>query len=105
MSWFPSVSSWFSRGRRGEVDAAIADRIEAAPAERLAEIADGLQKLARAQARQGVRIEALEAKIEGGFSDLRSVLQQAAAPRVPASITWDELLDAADALDEAERVR
>ena len=69
----------------------------------LAEVAEGLRKLVRLQARQSVRLEEIETKIEGGFADLRTASQQAIQGIAAAPIRWDELLDAADALDEAER--
>jgi hypothetical protein len=100
VSWFSSV---FLRPRPVVGGAASTESSEVAAPDRLAEIVDGLQKLTRVQARQGVRLEALENKLEGGFSDLRAVVQRSTPPPAPASIDWDELLDAADALDEAER--
>jgi len=68
----------------------------------IAEVLESVQKVARAQARQGVRLEGIEGKLEAGFSDLRTSLQRG-GPRAGASapLVWDELLDAADALDAA----
>lgn len=57
-----------------------------------------MQRLGRAQARQGLRLEELENKLEAGFAELRAALAQAAPASQPR---WDDLLDAADALDEA----
>src|SRR5262245_33673979 len=71
-----------------------------APApERDAEILETIQKSSRAQARLAARIDAIESKLEGGFTDLRAAVAGAAPART--SIRWDDLLDAMDLLDEA----
>ncbi len=63
------------------------------------ELQEAVQKVGRAQAKTMARIEALESKVEGGFSDLRS-----SAPSGPAAApSFDEVLDAMDILDEASR--
>jgi molecular chaperone GrpE (heat shock protein) len=95
------VSWLFSLFRRPE---GVADEAthEHPGADVLAEISDGLRKLARVQARQGVRLEEIEGKIEGGFADLRTSSRQM-VQQLGVSIQWDDLLDAADALDEAAR--
>lgn len=70
------------------------------------EILEAIQKASRTQARFGARLEALESKLEGGFTDLRAALAgQAAAARASArgSVQWDDLLDALDLLEEAIR--
>jgi molecular chaperone GrpE (heat shock protein) len=67
-----------------------------------AEILEAIQKASRTQARLGARLEALESKIEGGFTDLRTAIAgQAAATR--SNVRWDDLLDALDLLEEAIR--
>lgn len=97
MSWF---SSFF---RRREPPARPGESGPPVPGEELlAEIGEGLRKLVRLQARQGVRLEQIENKLEGGFADLRAASQQA-VHRIGAPLQWDELLDATDALDEAQR--
>jgi len=71
-------------------------------ADRPAEILEAIQKAARTQARLGARLEALESKVEGGFTDLRTVIAgRPAAAR--ESVPWDDLLDALDLLEEAIR--
>ena len=63
------------------------------------ELQETVQRVGRAQTRVIARIEALESKLEGGFSDLRSNPN----PR-PADIpSFDEVLDALDILAEACR--
>jgi molecular chaperone GrpE (heat shock protein) len=70
--------------------------------DRSTEILEAIQKASRIQARLGARLEALEGKIEGGFTDLRTaVAGQAAATR--SNVRWDDLLDALDLLEEAIR--
>lgn len=63
------------------------------------ELLEAVQKVGRAQARAVARIEALESKLEGGFSDLRST----ASSRPAGAPCFDEVLDAMDTLDEACR--
>lgn len=65
------------------------------------ELADAVQKLARAQARLGLKVDDLNAKVDGGFSVLQtSLIAQAAQPKAPE---WDELFDAMDLLDTVAR--
>ncbi len=64
------------------------------------DLQDGVQKVGRAQARTMARIEALESKVEGGFSDLRSSVPSGPATTQPS---LDEVLDAMDILEEACR--
>lgn len=69
-------------------------------------LAELLQKTSRAQARLGVRLDDLERKLEGGFTELRSSLAAAAVtPRASEALParWDDLLDALDLLEEAAR--
>ena len=66
------------------------------------ELLEGMHRLARAQAKQGLRLEELESKLEGGFADLRAQLEEQQRPG--GDVDWSELLDAMDALDEAARV-
>jgi molecular chaperone GrpE (heat shock protein) len=65
-------------------------------------VLEGLQKLGRLQAKQALRLEELESKIEGGFADLRAQLEEAQRPA--GDVDWADLLDAMDALDEAARL-
>ncbi len=67
-------------------------------------VTEGLQKLGRAQARQGARLEDLERKLEAGLADLRGMLTKLSGRRDAPDTRWDEILDAADALDEAARL-
>ena len=92
MSW---VARLFGREGAPEEPAAPADRTRQ-------ELLDGLQKVARAQAKQTLRLEELESKLEGGFADLRAQLEEAQRPA--GDVDWAELLDAMDALDEAARL-
>lgn len=71
---------------------------------RMDELLESVQKLARAQAKQLVRVEGLENKLEGGFTEIRAGLA-AMASRVSSggSLNWNELLDAMDVLEEACR--
>jgi hypothetical protein len=62
-----------------------------------------MHRATRAQARLGARLEAMEAKLEGGFADLRSTLAAARPPAGEASLPFAELFDAADILEEAAR--
>ena len=63
------------------------------------ELHEAVQKVGRSLARTLARLEALESKVEGGFSDLRS--SAPASPGVAPS--FDEVLDAMDLLEEACR--
>ena len=68
------------------------------PPEWATELLEATQKLARAQAKQGARVESLESRLDAGFTDLRS---RAAAAAPPSPLNFDDLLDALDALDAA----
>jgi len=81
-----------------------------APPEVPAEVRETLEvskKLARAQSRQGLQLEELERKLEGGFSGLRTqldaltVMSRALTVSPDTVKAWDPLLDALDALDAA----
>jgi molecular chaperone GrpE (heat shock protein) len=66
------------------------------------ELTEAVQKVGRSQAKVVARVEALESKLEGGFSDLRAAVT--AARPVPASeANVDAVLDALDVLDAARR--
>jgi molecular chaperone GrpE (heat shock protein) len=65
------------------------------------ELLEATHRLARAQARQGARLEEMEGKLEAGFQDLRAVVGTLAAPAATDQLRWDDLLDAMDALEEA----
>ena len=67
------------------------------------DIADLLQKIARTQARQGLRLEEIESKLEGGFADLRGAIDKVTLPS-DSSLSFDECFDAMDALEEAARL-
>jgi molecular chaperone GrpE (heat shock protein) len=64
------------------------------------ELGELVQKHARAQAKLGARLEALEGKLEAGFSELRAQTKAPAAPR-SAQPRPDDLFDAMDTLDAA----
>jgi molecular chaperone GrpE (heat shock protein) len=69
-----------------------------------AEILEAIQKSARVQAKLSTRLEALESKIEGGFTELRAATGAGASmASARASIRWDDLLDAMDLLEAAVR--
>lgn len=74
---------------------------EAGPPEWAREFLDALQKVARSQARTAARVESLEAKLEGGFAELRGAVATAGARA--ESPRLDLVLDALDVLDEARR--
>lgn len=67
------------------------------------QLLDVSQKIARTQARQGLRLEEIESKLEAGFADLRGLVS-AAAPSGEPSLSFDECFDAMDALEEAARI-
>jgi hypothetical protein len=91
MAWFRQL---FRRG--------TADETDETPSPWALELTDLLQKTARAQARLGVRLESMESKLEGGFADLRSIVESPNATRDAGDpLPWEELFDAADALDAA----
>ncbi|MBN1205129.1 MAG: hypothetical protein JXB05_09420 [Myxococcaceae bacterium] len=64
-----------------------------------------MRKSSRAQARLSLQVEDLERKLEGGLAEWRGTLssQQGAASGVSwrTELSWDELLDARDLLEEA----
>jgi molecular chaperone GrpE (heat shock protein) len=66
-------------------------------------IADLSQKIARTQARQGLRLEEIESKLEAGFADLRGAIDKVSLPD-ESSLSFDECFDAMDALEEAARL-
>lgn len=97
MSWF---SRWFGgRARPDEETEGVTPSATGDSAEALAAL---LQKVARGQARQGLRIESIESKLEAGLADLRTSLGTMAAAN-GSGLRFDELFDAMDALDEAVR--
>ena len=94
MAWLPQ----FFR-RRSLVDGDG----EASPGRSLLdETSELVQKVARAQARQGMRLEEIESKLEAGFSDLRSAIESSAAVSESA-LSFEDCFDAMDALEEAAR--
>jgi len=95
--------SWLSRWFRPNADARDeAEGMASNTADVSAELVSLLQKVARTQTRQGLRIEEIESKLEAGFSDLRQSLATAASGS--ADLAFDDCFDAMDALDEAARV-
>ena len=98
MSWF---SRWFG-SRSSMADEAADPAEEPAGTDEIAELADLLQKFARTQARQGMRLEEIESKLEAGFSDLRTVVT--ATVVAPADLDYGDCFDAMDALGEAARM-
>ncbi|HEY5282139.1 MAG TPA: hypothetical protein VIM14_05060 [Polyangia bacterium] len=76
-----------------------------APANSLdaSDLVEASQKIARTQARQGLRLEEIESKLEAGFADLRGLID-AIAPSAESSLSFDECFDAMDALEEAARI-
>lgn len=95
--------SWLSRWFRPKADVHDeAESIAPSMADASAEIVSLLQKVARTQTRQGLRIEEIEAKLEAGFSDLRQSLAKATSDS--RGLAFDDCFDAMDALDEAVRI-
>jgi molecular chaperone GrpE (heat shock protein) len=96
--------SWLSRWFRPNAD--VRDDAESLAPDTSddvsAELVSLLQKVARTQTRQGLRIEEIEAKLEAGFSDLRQSLARATS--APGGPVFDDCFDAMDTLDEAARV-
>jgi molecular chaperone GrpE (heat shock protein) len=83
----------------------VAQGDEQAPATDLTtvNIADLSQKIARTQARQDLRLEEIESKLEAGFADLRGAIDKVSLPD-ESSLSFDECFDAMDALEEAVRL-
>ncbi len=94
--------SWIARlfGSR-RLAAATADDEESD--DYLAELVDLAQKIARTQARQGLRLEEIESKLEAGFSDLRGMVEKVDLGSA-SSLSFDECFDAMDGLEEAARL-
>ena len=97
--------SWFSRwvGGHAHADEDFESEDPAAAGDTVEVIASLLQKVARGQARQGLRIENIESKLEAGFADLRASLGTVATAN-GAGLRFDDCFDAMDALDEAVRL-
>jgi len=71
---------------------------------RIDEILESVLKLSRAQAKQGLRVEGLENKLEGGFTEMRSEFASLAErDSSESSFNWSDLLDAMDTLEKACR--
>ncbi len=102
MNWFRKL---FAPGSADPVLPPVPDRPDDTEVEQaldpMSPVLDSLQKVARLQARQSAQVQELEGKLEAGFSDLRGLLTKVVAQRQAAPARWNELLDAADALDEA----
>jgi hypothetical protein len=94
---------WLARllGRQPPAVEDEGDAPESSPAE--SDILEMSQKIARTQARQGLRLEEIESKLEAGFADLRGLVN-AVAPSGESSLSFDECFDALDALEEAARM-
>ena len=96
MSWLPR----FLQSRRPVVE----NDDDASPGRLAVEgTADLVRRIARAQARQGMQLEGIESKLEGGFSDLRSAIE-AARVTSESALSFEECFDAMDALEEAARL-
>jgi molecular chaperone GrpE (heat shock protein) len=96
----PSWARELQAELRAEVGRGVQSLLEASrqlPAF-VGELLEAMQKLARSQAKLGVRLEALEGRLDAGFGEIRS---RAAATPAPARQDHDELLDALDVLDAA----
>lgn len=79
----------------------FARRLSALPGEGSIEV---LQKVVRAQTKQGMLLEEIEGKVEAGFADLHTRLDDLPSRGAGVQdIEWGPLLDAMDALDEAAR--
>src|SRR5580704_9767604 len=98
MCYSRPVLDWLLRPFRSPLPLPDADRVPAwatalqarldaqamaPPAPWVTELQEAVQKLARAQAKQGARFESLESKVEAGFTELRSATKP--APRDDAS--------------------
>jgi GrpE len=69
---------------------------------RVSELLDSLRKVVRSNGRLGLRLDAIEAKLEAGLADVRArIVLTTPPPKEPAAVRWDDLLDALDALDRA----
>lgn len=64
------------------------------------ELGETVQKLLRAQARLGLKLEEIERKLEGGLEDLRGALPRAEKQSAEAGLT--DVLDAIDLLCEVK---
>ena len=96
MSWLPR----FLQSRRPVVE----NDEDATPGRLAADgTADLVQRIARVQARQGMQLEGIESKLEGGFSDLRTAIE-AARVTSESALSFEECFDAMDALEEAARL-
>jgi len=85
------------RGAAGEASAPTdADDVNARPSELL----ETLRKLVRSTGKVGARLDAMDAKLDTGFAEVRSRMETLAANET-ARWRWDDLLDALDALDRA----
>ena len=94
--------TWLSRlVSRRQPAPLLAELREDEPPAWAVELIEASQKIARSQAKTVARVEAVEAKLEGGFADLRSAVTAARPAAAPARL--DPLLDALDILDEARR--
>jgi len=92
----------------GWAEELIAQLEDAAPPPWAKELAESVQKLARAQGKLSLLFEQLERKLEGGLEDLRSTVEQRAkGPRArqedAAAAGWIAVLDALDLLGEVKR--
>lgn len=78
---------------------------EAPPPTWAQELLDSMAKLTRVQGRQGLRVEQVESKLEGGLADLRSGIERRNALPTEAGpgIGWVDVLDALDLLCEVKQ--
>lgn len=71
----------------------------------VAELQDGQQKAARAQARTALRVEETERKLEAGFSEMRAALDRSNQGRgTDQGVAFEAVFEAMDAMEDAGRV-
>lgn len=99
------MGSFFSRLFGSGQTASVADSAPGAePPGWASDLADQIQKGARAQARVALQLEDVERKLEAGFEDLRSTLARSSSSApVPDRLEWALLFDALDLIGEARR--
>ncbi len=97
--------SWVRRllGREREPAEERTLEMAAAAAQERREILEALQKLTRMQGKLALRLDEIDSKIEGGFTDVGAKLDEAQPPPSAEEVDWSELCDAVDLLAEATR--
>jgi molecular chaperone GrpE (heat shock protein) len=94
---------WLARIFRKQPPVAQGDGRALATDMGVADIAELSQKIARTQARQGLCLEEIESKLEAGFADLRRAIDKVGLAG-DSSLSFDEVFDAMDVLEEAVRL-